>query len=59
LSALIELKGLDFHPDDFSQKAVVEVYCSSGLRKTLLITNPNALLNNSHPLLSHQQGLLL
>lgn len=49
LSALIELKSLDFHPDDFSWQAVAEVYCSTGLRKTLLITNPNALLDNSHP----------
>lgn len=54
LSALIELKSLDF-----SWQAVAEVYCSTGLRKTLLITNPNALLDNSHPSLLSQQGLLL
>lgn len=56
LSALIEVKSWDFHPDNSSWQDVEGVYCSTGLRKTLFITNPDALLDSPHPSLSGQQS---
>lgn len=49
LSALMELKSLDFHADCFSWQAVAEVYCSTGLRKNSSNSKPKCTLGQLSP----------
>lgn len=58
LSALMELKSLDFHPDSFSWQAVAEVHCSTGLRKNSSNYSPKFTLGQLSPFTLGPEGLL-